>query len=426
MEHGSSNTCGSATRYVQIDALRGFVMILIVVFHAAMFLVPGDPTVSARAPRGVPVSADSAEAVSLRPLGDFSIGNLFMPPRHQPIGIDAQASFDLPYDEVYYLIWGFAMQLFFLLGGFFTALQWRQRGLRVMAVSRWKRIGIPLVVLLFTLNPLQMWLWCTLLSDGVLLQGWQWLAFPFLWIVTMQHLWFLWVLLLLVAVFAAAVKAMPGKPASKFTDRRIWWVLIPLAAVPQFYMTENRLGPDMGTGLLPHPVAFVYFLSFFFYGAVLYQNGVTFRRWWALAIVPAVALAVAILALTPAEGLGRSVRDGLLSEAGLALLKVAFAWSMCFGLMGLFTTLAGGTRRWAQYLADASYTVYLGHLLVVVLLRAVADQLDFSVHLEFGGIVIISTAVMLAFYHFAVRGRRIGEILSRSGSERSPSRMVPA
>lgn len=418
----SSDTREGAMRYVQIDALRAFVMILIVVFHAAMFLVPGDLTVSAGGPSGVPVSADSAEAVSLRPLGEYSIGNLFIPSRHQPIGIDAQASFDLPYDEMYYLIWGFAIQVFFLLGGFLTASQWRLRGLREMAASRWKRVGIPLVVLLFTLNPLQMWLWWTLLSDGVLLQGWQWLAFPFLWIVTMQHLWFLWVLLLFVTVFAATVKAMPGEPASKFTDRRIWWLLIPLSAIPQFYMTENRLGPDMGTGLLPHPLAFVYFLAFFFCGAVMYQIGATFRRWWTLAV----ALAVAVWELTPANGLGRSVYHGLVPEAGLALLKVAFAWCMCFGLMGLFTTLAGGMGRWGRYLADASYTIYLGHLVVMVLLRALADQLDLSVHLEFGGVVIISTAVMLVVYHFGVRGTRIGEILSGSRSERSPSQMVPA
>ena len=342
----SSDAPGPPRRYIEIDALRAFVMILVVVFHAAMFLFPSDFTVSNGGPPSVPMPADSAELVSLRPYRGSSLGNLSIPPRHRPPGIDVQASFDLPYDEVYYLIWGFAMPVFFLLSGFFTALQWRLHGLRAMAASRWKRVGIPLVVLLFTLNPLQMLLWMTLLSDGVPLQGWQWLAFPFLWIVSMQHLWFLWVLLLLVAIFAATVKAMPGEPASKFTDRRIWWGLIPLTAVPQFFMTENRLGPDMATGLLPHPLAFVYFLAFFFYGAAIYQNGVTFRRWWALMMIPAVALAGAVLALTPADGSGQSVHHGLLSEAGLALLKVAFAWSMCIALIGLFTTLAGGTHRW--------------------------------------------------------------------------------
>ena len=64
------------------------------------------------------------------------------------------------------------------------------------------------------------------------------------------------------------------------------------------------------------------------------------------------------------------------------------------------------------YLAEASYTIYLGHLLAMVPLRALADQLDLSVHIEFGGVVIITIAVTLVAYHFGVRGRRIGEMLS--------------
>ena len=52
------------------------------------------------------------------------------------------------------VIHGFRMPLFFLLSGFFTAMLWRNRGLRALLVHRAKRILLPLLVGTLTIVPL--------------------------------------------------------------------------------------------------------------------------------------------------------------------------------------------------------------------------------------------------------------------------------
>ena len=43
-------------------------------------------------------------------------------------------------------------------------------------------------------------------------------------------------------------------------------------------------------------------------------------------------------------------------------LQVAYAWLMCFGMMGLFRWIAAKERFRVRYLSDVSYWLYLCHL----------------------------------------------------------------
>jgi hypothetical protein len=51
-------------------------------------------------------------------------------------------------------IHGFRMPLFFLISGFFTAMLWRSRGLKSLAMHRLRRIYLPFLVSLFTILPI--------------------------------------------------------------------------------------------------------------------------------------------------------------------------------------------------------------------------------------------------------------------------------
>ena len=51
---------------------------------------------------------------------------------------------------------GFRMPVFFLMSGFFTAMLWRQRGLRALMRQRAQRLLLPLVIAMFTVIPM-MW-----------------------------------------------------------------------------------------------------------------------------------------------------------------------------------------------------------------------------------------------------------------------------
>src|SRR5688572_27420147 len=102
-------------RYYGLDALRGSMMLLGVVLHAATLY-------------------------------------LAAPPPHVPIITDPNNS--LVMDAIFELIHAFRMPAFFALAGFFTALLVEKRGVKGALQNRAARIALPFVVGLFTILPL--------------------------------------------------------------------------------------------------------------------------------------------------------------------------------------------------------------------------------------------------------------------------------
>ena len=169
-------------RFHELDALRAFAMLLGIVLHAALFFMP-DAWSKAYSAEGYPAEVS---------------------------GI---------YTLMFFAIHGFRMPVFFLLSGFFTALLWQRRGLRQLAIQRLKRIGLPLAIGAFTVIPITTFafLWAFDVEEASLF----W--WPFIWLETLSHLWFLWFLLWLCAGFILAAKL-----GVKFGHPVIWWLAIPL------------------------------------------------------------------------------------------------------------------------------------------------------------------------------------------------------
>ena len=102
-------------RWHDLDALRGFAMLLGIVLHTAMSFLGGVWSVN-----------------------DIRAGSEF-------------------FWWVVLGIHGFRMQLFFLLSGFFTSMIWKKRGLNVLVQHRIKRIFLPLLICFVTVIPLMNW-----------------------------------------------------------------------------------------------------------------------------------------------------------------------------------------------------------------------------------------------------------------------------
>ena len=346
------------TRFHDLDALRAFAMLLGVVLHAALFLIPIDWP-----------------------------------------GMAKEASFDFPYDEIVHAIHGFRMPVFFLLSGFFTAMLWQRRGLRALFDHRLKRVGLPLLIGAFTIIPLQSWWWLTTKGEELTVVGLIFLV-PLAWLYDLQLLWFLWVLLLLVVIFAIATKI-----GAKFDDRRVWWILIPLVLVPQLMMGEDTWGPDTSSSLFTDPVVLGYYACFFHFGAFMYQARITIGRRWTIALLP--LLVVFVVGLHFEFESKESWADSASS-----LLEVVYAWGMCFAMMGLFKLIASKERAWVRYLSDASYWIYLWHLSLIFVAQSLANEISLNVHLEFLLIIVSVTAILLVIYEFGVRYTVIGTMLN--------------
>ena len=346
------------TRFHELDALRAFAMFLGVVLHASLFLVDKNWAVAAK-----------------------------------------EVSPALPYDDIVLAIHGFRMPIFFLLSGFFTALLWQRRGVQALIKHRMQRVGIPLLIGAFTIVPLQVYWWLLKYDPDFNRSDFIWVI-PFSWLESVHHLWFLWVLLLLVGIFAILTRV-----GTKLTDRRFWWILIPLVLVPQLMMVEKTWGPDTSATIFVNPIVVAYYLCFFLFGAFMYQAKLAIDNRWVIALTPVLPVFYIGLSLEFAS-------DASWAEPASSVLQVGYAWALCFGTMGLFKIIASENRGWVRYLSDASYWIYLWHLVLIFPAQALAAGLDLNIHLEVLAIIVGVTAVLLVIYHFGVRYTIIGTLLN--------------
>ena len=353
------------TRHHDLDALRAFAMLLGVLMHGALFLVSAGEW---------PVRDEWADATDV---------------------------WRNPYAYLISVVHGFRMPVFFLLSGFFTAMLWQSRGWRRLAGHRLRRVGLPLVLAMLTIVPVNSWIFEGKDFDPLL----EW---PFAWLDGFDHLWFLWYLLWLMVAFVVSVGL-----GLRFRHR-LWWLLVPLAAVPQYFMVEAVFGADAfatTTEVLPPLRLLGYYAAFFFFGVFFHLRGFEVRGSWAAMVLPAVLLVfpASLALLYPERVLGSTPAW---SRSGAAVLQVVYSWLMCFGFMGLFHWVVRREHAWVRYISDASYWVYLWHLPLVVLGQMAAVSWAVSPHLKFIALCLGVVAVLLAVYEAAVRYTMVGTMLN--------------
>ena len=357
-----------APRFHDLDALRGVAMILGIVLHGALFLL----------------------AVEEWPLTD-------------PGATEGVAA---GYGIMIAAIHGFRMPIFFLLSGFFTALLWQRYGLGTVLGHRLRRVGLPLAIGAVTIVPATTGLLA--LSGGEEFAPLHPLTWLLAWTYDLDHLWFLWYLLALVALFALLVKL-----GLTFRHRWLWWGLIPLSLLPQLLM--NWLGGETGSPVI-NPQALGWYAMFFLMGAFMQQRGLVVGQGWAWALAPALLIVFPLsLIFLDAEEDG-----GAMMMA--AACQLAYAWLMCFGLMGLFRRIAGRERFWVRYLSDAAYWMYLAHMPLVVAGQMLLVNWPLNVHLKFGLLCAGVSLILLVSYQLGVRYTFVGNGLNG----RRARRMRPA
>ena len=361
----------SSLRFHELDALRAFAMLLGIVLHTALFFMPDA------------WSEASAEGYPAEVSGIYTL--------------------------LFFAIHGFRMPVFFLLSGFFTALLWQKRGLRRLGEQRLMRIALPLAIGAFTVIPATttVFIWAFDAMEEVEYSITWW---PFIWLSTWSHLWFLWFILWLCGGFMLAAKL-----GVRFSHPVIWWLAIPFTLLPQMLMHEPTFGPDTSDKLIPNPVVLGYYALFFVFGAFMYQRRIQAGGWWTLALLPALTVAF----FGGLELLFESKEEWAKPLA--ALLQAAFAWLMCFGLMGLFRLTASKERVWVRYLSDASYWLYLWHLPLIVVGFELIAGWRIGSHAKFVLLNLAVTAVLLVVYELGVRYTPIGTMLNGRRTRRPAS-----
>lgn len=367
-----------------LDAVRGYALLLGVVFHATLSFLPG--------PASWPVSD---------------------PHRSIVLGI------------VCYVLHVFRMTTFFVIAGFFGHMAVQKRGVAAFLTDRALRIGLPFVVgwpLLLAADVFAFW--------GVLghlppplprLPGAGFLPVP------LTHLWFLYLLLWFYAAAVAArlaverlgdagVRLMAGVDAvvrgAVAYRVALVFLAMPVALALDVYAPwfawSGIPTPDQSL-VPPLPAAVQYGLAFGFGWLLHRQAGlieVLTRRWLSYAVVAVILCAglIALYGATPAT-------PGV-AKFGHALLYGLAVWTATFAFIAMAQRFLSGESPVRRYIADSSYWIYLIHLPILIVLQGVVLNLDWPAEFKFLAILAAGLPVMFASYQFLVRRTVIGAVLN--------------
>jgi fucose 4-O-acetylase-like acetyltransferase len=396
-------------RYHDLDALRGFAMLLGIVIHGLLSFMP------------IPI-----------------------PGVPQDINQNPEV-----YGYVFNFIHGFRMQLFFLISGFFTAMLWRKQGLRKLFKHRAKRILVPLIIAMPIL-----WIF------GIAIIGMD-ADFPFaqaeakfeesinnpIALLAMGilapvtgHLWFLYYLLWLIVGFAVVIKLIERfqiKPLSSRMIRSPWLWLGPLTLLPQLFngligmiMGLPMIGPDTFGGVIPWPPQLIYYAVFFGFGAICYGREefdlAIGRRWQACFIfsIPALLLAIHWIELRNAAfkaGWNGNQSEIIWYHFLSNLGQLFFAWLMIFGFIGFFRRFFSKENKRVRYISDASYWIYIAHMPLIMALQFWVSKWPYSSFLKFLFIFTITLGILILIYESAIRYTWVGTMLNGKRTRESAS-----
>jgi glucan biosynthesis protein C len=406
------------TRREELDLLRVLVVVGLVFFHTAVIFGTGE----------FPVKAASENRVATVFLG-------------------------------FGATWG--MPLLFLIAGMGTWYSLRSRRPAAFARERLRRLGVPLLVGLLTLVPLQVWLGLRRAGDPSSYHSFYarfWdvrpaLDFPF--VITAApdggvfetgHLWFL------VCLLEFSLVLLPGfawlrRPAARRLLERLARLLTPpggllLPALP-LAVVEVALGSETGHGGWNHG-SYALFLVYGFLAAADPRIGEALRRRWRPAAALGLLVFVAAGAAYGVADAGGEPFTGM-DPLGMAfrLLKGVDGWLWVVAVVGLARSRiqrprssparprpdrpdrAGLLRRLGTYANDAVLPFYMLHETVIVVVAYFVLAWPIGGGAQYGVIALVSLAATLLLYDLGIRRSPLTRFLFGLKQTHGPPPMTP-
>ncbi len=377
-------------RYYGLDALRGGMMMLGIVLHAATLY-------------------------------------LASPPPHAPFTTDPNNSYAM--DLLFDFIHSFRMPTFFVLAGFFASLLVEKRGLWGTYKNRMARVLAPLAAGMLTVMPLAalFMLDFTLsvkygthdilpnrddlakFEREIRAQGIPTGVF-------LAHLWFLYYL----CYFYLLIPLCRWLVQRPFQAKLGRLLASPLALIGFALYTSATLWPYPGGQvfgeflfLKPHAPSLLYYGSFFVFGYVFhfhrgFLQGLTRYVPWcaalALVLFPLSIYASNLEYVDPARSVGIHL---------IAVLLHGFCtWALIYFFIGCALRYFDRESPWILYTSQSSYWVFLLHLPVVAAVAWWLVPYDLPAIVKFLVVASVTTVVCFATYHYWVQKTWVSDFLN--------------
>ena len=234
-----------------------------------------------------------------------------------------------------------------------------------------------------------------------------------------MHLWFLWHLCWLAGGLVLVQLLLRLLPWRSLPDVLVSTPLCLLGLVPLTALTQSwqaNFGPDTSAALIPDPHVLLHYAVFFGAGVMMYCSAraadLLGRTWWVYLPFAALACCLALQILH---------KPAFVNELGLPLqvqawlgpaMQSVFVWTASFGLIGVARRVLSRPNARIRYISDSSYWLYVAHLPVVVAGQFALAYVPFPPVVEFVGLTIATTLVLLLSYQWFVRYTWIGHLLN--------------
>jgi len=345
---------------------------------------------------------------------------------------------------IYYIIHMFRMSAFFLMAGFFARMVVERRGVKAFVKDRGKRVAIPL----FLFGPVVLILIGLGLVLGGLVHGPAFLQDLVEDMTAAQqaqtgagaeaaggglntaHLWFLYYLLifyLLVLALRGAVHVLdPQRRIAAFADRVVAFVMSGawgpvLIAVPLFAWFAQSATWNEWIGL-PAPFSFVPNLDALVGYGVAFGLGwllhrqiellLDLRRLWHFYLAAAVALTVICLRIAGLTPIWQGPTLGGAERIVYTAAYMVGIWCWVFAFVGGAVRFLSKESPVNRYLADASYWIYLMHMMTILFFITALRPYDWHWSIKFFIYVAGSMPILLLTYRYFVRYTWIGAVLN--------------
>lgn len=379
-------------RYFGLDALRGAMMMLGIVLHAAMLY-------------------------------------LAAPPPTMPIPTDRNNAY--VFDLIFAFIHSFRMPTFFVLAGFFSALLIEKRGLWGTYKNRASRILAPLAMGIVTILPLTALLMFDFMlsarfgthdfipdREALMALGQEMAAKgvpvgqP-----SLGHLWFLYYLCFFYLLIPLC-RLLVGR-SLRFEDRLKRWLVSPFLLLPFALYTAGTLWPFHGGQvhegfilLKPHLPSLVYYGSFFVLGYAFHHYR-DFLQALARNVPTWTVLAVILFPLALyASHLDNGERGASFElHLGAVLANGLCTWALIYLFLGGTQRFFDRDSPWIVYVSQSSYWVFLVHMPLVSLAGWWLLQFDFPSPFKF--LLVCGFTALAAFltFHYWVQKTWISDFL---------------
>lgn len=283
----------------------------------------------------------------------------------------------------------FFMGLFFMISAYFVPSSLERKGLGRFMKDRLVKFGIPILVFMIVVFPTM----SSLLNKQP--------------DITFGHLWFLALLLIFSAVYAVWwIKNPSSKIIRPFPSTVTISAFAGIMAVITFVVAIwSPINHWVPLGLF-EPFHFAQYVMLFAVGIVAYREGwidaipEAAAKLWAGIAVLMVPLLLVISSATNFTGLS----GGFTIASLLWCTWVAFMCvSMCIALLAFFKKRFNSQSPFAKALADNTYTVYLIHIPIVVFFQYLLIGTEIDPLIKFVIVGTTSVIVVFATSHYVVR-----------------------